>query len=1639
MKEKITLEMFRIIKNQLQQIIDEYYKYNEEHKDDNEYNYDFVGMNKRYLDVQSQLYKYDLSDIPFEEWAGMMIMSNEEVADFSKTNANIDFNLVTCGGLFNFKGCNVKNLDKFTGDISPDFFDDEVIKKNSELFLSDIFSEKFKEKYYNCNIKISDLASLNNEQLNEIKQKNYKEHLARHRYHNYLFNIIDLEKVVQLYNYSEEEYDCISKLVDLNTFSFSLADETTNSEELFQIIKNSNILDLKKKCFDYVRNKIINSHKIIDLDEYPKMFINENQDIFLVNANIPSEVKERFFNRSLRISDLINYPDVFNNFPIDFFMSYDIHIVRTINEKYGLGKFQELVQKHTDVFSHLLYELDNFFKPGNDLESSFKNAIKKYFYNLSRDRFYENNPNIFTPPTWLSSINFKFIENITTIEELFQYDDDTILLNEHQRILLDALGINNIKTFEQETGFFTRKENEWAGDLDTFNTLCYFFNTEVLNKMKEEGIDFNDGKLSYDEFLNQFAHCLDYMRKTSFFKSNQNLDYSWIQGNFRDTHQEIFMDINAPEELKTAFYRNNITPDFLYNHREYIKYLVDKNLSNVVVSNMELYMPGMTGEDGKVYTSLYSFIDEYVSRYGNEKFLELCVKYGGIISKLKIYSFEEEIEDEKKIEELLRKTIYNEILKRNIFYSHLASIPEMTKEFPDIFVDFNNITSLSQEEKERLTNAFYRRELTFDDIRKHPELVNCLKNKNLEVAFGKMLRSGDPTFAFRSLNQSTYRSSSSNESNELIILKEIGNDKFLQLCAKYGRYLGLASEYLSKDVIDNFGEISIDEISQIIEDIICRESKLGNINYNPDDAPLFLREKHPELFLNEDAPEELKQYFYFYYNNYPMSFEVLQKHKEWLPFLKDKALVTSLLRNHFLKDELKKYFELFGEEKGIKLGINRAETVKEMMRAHKVELMKKWFDKTGGIFIPDFVVMQNFRLDEVDKFLTSGSNWSKLMKIKSFAKTQEAREAMLKLAYSFGTFDQDQRGFKKLQDLLTGLPKKIGADKGYIFDRLNHEIDLYCRRDIFYGDGELTSEEKEKAYNSMINYIKNHYFNVSFDTNTLVNFFETLKEEKVDIDFSKPIFSQIYRKNEDGTYSLTINYQSFPKSAEIIREILEKFRELPILTPDKAHQLFGGFELKYDADFREFLLANMDKIMENSDYVSLVASVQKQFNDIKTFNSNRTLTWELAISYVQTNKYENVNVGNEQVAEISAIAGYSQEEFNILQQIHNYGKQRVFSSIPRIEQKVEKTSGIYNYEILRLDDPLAMAIGTLTDCCQELNNCAEVCMEHSMVDKNGRVFVIKDEYGNIVAQSWVWRNKDVLCFDNIEIPDKTFTRAVKEHPELGRKGFTDDIFEIYRQAANDLMKVDEKVYKELLETGKITQEQYDGLRLGKVTVGMGYNDIAESLAQHSSLDKGTLARPLPFKEPVELSRGLYTNDSNTQYILEERENRKEYDGETFSVHNDDYVEYSDSNFTMKSLLSLEKLEIVTKEAPNYLETSISEYADTSHLVTELAGNYGLNPKTTRIIMHPNFAIIYDVNGNKLTIGDLLFNTKIDNGEQQMDIESKVVMQIRLALDQIATDKEIDVSALNEKQLKMYEKVTQLTNELDIERGVGHAR
>ena len=57
-----------------------------------------------------------------------------------------------------------------------------------------------------------------------------------------------------------------------------------------------------------------------------------------------------------------------------------------------------------------------------------------------------------------------------------------------------------------------------------------------------------------------------------------------------------------------------------------------------------------------------------------------------------------------------------------------------------------------------------------------------------------------------------------------------------------------------------------------------------------------------------------------------------------------------------------------------------------------------------------------------------------------------------------------------------------------------------------------------------------------------------------------------------------------------------------------------------------------------------------------------------------------------------------------------------------------------------------------------------------MTDKNGRLFLIRDNEGNVVAQSWVWRNGNTICFDNIEIPERAFDRAIKSN--LGKHSLT---------------------------------------------------------------------------------------------------------------------------------------------------------------------------------------------------------------------------------------------------------------------------
>ena len=97
-------------------------------------------------------------------------------------------------------------------------------------------------------------------------------------------------------------------------------------------------------------------------------------------------------------------------------------------------------------------------------------------------------------------------------------------------------------------------------------------------------------------------------------------------------------------------------------------------------------------------------------------------------------------------------------------------------------------------------------------------------------------------------------------------------------------------------------------------------------------------------------------------------------------------------------------------------------------------------------------------------------------------------------------------------------------------------------------------------------------------------------------------------------------------------------------------------------------------------------------------------------------------------------------------QIHDQMLERKEATIPRVKGKLNG----YTYEVLKLDDMDGLTVGNRTDCCFTVKGVAYSSLKHALLNKNGRILVIKKD-DELVAHSWLWRNGNVLCLDNIEV------------------------------------------------------------------------------------------------------------------------------------------------------------------------------------------------------------------------------------------------------------------------------------------------
>ena len=1297
--------------------------------------------------------------------------------------------------------------------------------------------------------------------------------------------------------------------------------------------------------------------------------------------------------KSITIQDLEKNPELFDTPSLSLYLE-DL-VLKYFCEKIGQEYFKKAFLEHRDVFNVITSSYGNaedfllYFKNTGNFDKDFTYGVKLYFciFRFCLEKGYtENSLEIKTLPSWLTSMNFTLSPKITSFAELSNLNDKSIITenNSFSRII-SILGFENITKFDEETGYFmhySEKEklddlmhNKKRDDLDVLKRLAEFIRENRLYKSIH----------NYEEFRTYMAMCLDHMRLSIYHCA----DYSFISGSFKEDFPFLFLSDQAPESLKRYFYHEtyNLTFAYFEENPNYIHYFNHIHLNNVFKDRTIGLLNEETGQES---TDL--FMRYYIEKFGQTCFLELLSKYGtflmSIETRIKLII---NISDESKeaIDRQIRAFVYKALKESsNLKFSRLKdrNIAEFINEYPNIFIEEAEIPIKNLKSRANFYDKYYDRELSYNCLYEHPELIDFLKDKDLKIVFANKNYTADL--------------------GNLVttdLLDYISNEDFLRLCHKYGEYFTAIDDELETEFMQKAP--TFDELCQEIERIISVICHRGEFCYNPYKCPPFFKEQNPDLFLDENAPDALKRAFYFSQDG-EFSFQYISNHKEYLPFLKGKSIVTALYRNSVTNktESLFKFFEIFDSPTALKLIVAKPETILSMINADQVETIRIWYDATSRKFIPDHTVMQLFPTDEIDSFLANSRSWSNLQKLTRYVRTPENKNTLLRLAYVFGIFEGDKEGFNLLKNMLNGLPKHIDSKFNYKISL----IDGIESHRIYMGSIQIPNTLEE--LNKVIYEYKDNTLQMYIILQTLK---KELEREGFPIHENESIISQIYRLNNDFSYTLAIRPQDYPKSSELIRMLFERIAINFVINPDIAHDLFGSFTLKYDKNFRDFLLTNLETILNDDENGKQIGNIERQFKEIRTINSNRVLTWDLAVNYVLSHEYQNIELGNEAMAEIASIAGYSEQDFVILQQIYNYSKQRIFSSIPRIEAQKDD----YTYEILRLDDPLALAIGTLTDCCQEIGNAAELCVEHSMVDQNGRIFVIKDKEGNLVSQSWVWRNNNVLCFDNIEIPKKAFVRASREGGYPSRNEFTDEIFDIYKQAAKDLIRLDENHYRKLLEEQQITKEQFELLRLRRVTVGIGYNDIAESIERNAKRIYNT-TKSLPFDAPIPLSHELWTNDSMIQYLLEGEQESQTQSKQTLPSYHDAFPIYDKNTFNIKNLLLLQKLEILSFPDEYNYNSQINSI-DTKDIFNKLARNYSCNPNNMKVLMTNTIAIIYEEQEMKIKVAAIYCQTKTE--QETIDLTETVMLELHLALLEIGQEKAVDTSYLSKKEQEFFNK------------------
>ena len=331
-----------------------------------------------------------------------------------------------------------------------------------------------------------------------------------------------------------------------------------------------------------------------------------------------------------------------------------------------------------------------------------------------------------------------------------------------------------------------------------------------------------------------------------------------------------------------------------------------------------------------------------------------------------------------------------------------------------------------------------------------------------------------------------------------------------------------------------------------------------------------------------------------------------------------------------------------------------------------------------------------------------------------------------------------------------------------------------------------------------------------------------------------------HQGESEKAYNYTLNHIIPPKDGETsikhAQSIHNRFSRLEL--PKAYHQGFAQFFMRYFHKNNDFMLFDTKFLPQDflcrahNNWTSLTKAYPNRV--VNGNDENSLFTPEFVAKHCQEIHFNNVEPGNEKLANLIAQYGYTQSQFEEIQAVFDFAKTIKEKSVIKANKSID--FDCIQFRILEKDDPLGFVLGDITNCCQVWGGAAKSCVVDGYENPNSAFLVfeenIKDESGSftgktrILGQAYVWYDPitQTVCYDNIEVPRNILKELTKTNPK-------------HNHTLSELLDIIEASAISIAET-----MNQNGIPVKEVTTGTGFNDLNKYLKSRHPAKQGRLAK-----------------------------------------------------------------------------------------------------------------------------------------------------------------------------------------------------